>query len=152
MSQLSTRFRISSKSASHLIRFFMYNFVGALLPLAISLLVHRLGEIQPAPGAYAPEILVFGIMICATALGDLTDEAKIVGSDPQIQVVKGILIFGGLAIAAIFGVYQFDAIIGSGNAVLRTNIANAAIIMSGIAFAVGLSAEVLIAKIRGEAS
>jgi len=149
MQRLLGRVRPASASVSHVIRFLTYNFVGALLPLIISWTVRRLGEVPAPPGVYAPELLFFGVMISATALGDITDETKILGNAPSIQLIKGTLLFGAIGVAAIFGMYQYDAIIGSGNSAFRSNITDVTLIVVSVLFLASLTAEILIARIRG---
>ena len=138
-----------SATASHIVRFFMYNVVGALLPLSISWVVRKLGEVQAAPGAYAPELLFFGVMVSVTALGDLTDEEQSVGADWMIQLLKATLLFGALAVSSIFGVYQYDVIFGSNNVTFRDNITLFAVTSSGSLFLASFLAEIVVAKIRG---
>jgi hypothetical protein len=136
---------------SHLIRFLMYNFIGALLPLMVSWTVRRISDISAFPGAYAPELLFFAIMISATALGDITDEVKIVGKAPTFQLVKGALLFGAIAIASVYGMYQYDTIVGPGNIAFRNNITNLTVVLASILFVTSLLAELLVAQIRGKA-
>ncbi len=115
---------------TYLIRFLMYNFVGALLPMAISLIIRYLASSPSVPGIYAPELLFFAVMISATALGDITDETEITKNSPVFQFVKGALLFGAIAVAAIYGMYQYDSIIGLGNAKFRENITEFTLILS----------------------
>lgn len=129
----------------------MYNFVGALLPLMISWTIRYISEVPAPPGVYAPELLFFGVVISATALGDLTDEEKLAGSSPIFQLVKGVLLFGAITTAAIFGVYQYDVIIGPGNSIFRTNITGFSLVIAIVLFITSLLTEILIAKIRGAA-
>lgn len=119
------------------------------MPLSISWVVRKLGEVQAAPGAYAPELLFFGVMVSVTALGDLTDEEKSVGADWMIQLLKATLLFGALAVSSIFGVYQYDVIFGSSNITFRSNITLFALISSSLLFLASLLAEIVVAKIRG---
>lgn len=150
MSRTSSRGRTSA--AAHIIRFLTYNFVGALLPLAISWTVRRIGDVPARPGVYASELLFFAIMISATSLGDITDETRMVGNAPLFQLIKGALLFGAIGAAAIFGMYQYDAIIGAGNATFRGNITDFTLVVAAFLFATGLVAEILIARIRGAAA
>lgn len=135
---------------TYLIRFLMYNFVGALLPMAISLIIRYLASSPSAPGIYAPELLFFAVMISATALGDVTDETKIIDNTPTFQFIKGALLFGAIAVAAIYGMYQYDSIVGPGNTKFRENITKVTLILSFFLFVTSLLAEILIAKIRTE--
>ena len=127
----------------------MYNFIGALLPLMVSYIVRQVSAITALPGVYAPELLFFAIMVSATALGDITDETKIIGNAPVFQLVKGALLFGSLGLAAVYGMYQYDTIVGPGNIAFRNNITNFTLICALALFFTSLLAETLIAKIRG---
>jgi hypothetical protein len=126
----------------------MYNFIGALLPFMISWTVRRVSDISASPGVYAPELLFFAIMISATALGDITDEVKIVGKAPSFQLVKGALLFGAIGVASIYGMYQYDTIVGPGNIAFHNNITNFTLVFALILFVTSLLAEILVAKIR----
>ena len=134
---------------AHMIRFLMYNFVGALLPLSISYIIRQVASIPPSPGVYAPELLFFAIMVSATALGDITDETKMIGKAPVFQLLKGALLFGSLGLAAIYGMNQYDTIVGPGNDTFRSNITNFTLVCAIILFITSFLAETLIAKIRG---
>ena len=81
-------------------------------------------------------------MISATALGDITDEVKIVGKGPSFQAVKGALLFGGIAVASLYGMYQYDTIIGPGNIAFRNNITGFALILALILDIIGIKYEV----------
>lgn len=140
----------SSISFAYLVRFIMYNLVGALLPLGISFTIRQVASVQAQPGVYASELLFFGIMISATALGDITDESKKLGSDVLFQIIRGALLFGCIGVAAIFGVYQYDAIVGPGNQNFRLNITNLSIVTSSFLLITSLLAEILIARNKAD--
>lgn len=133
--------------AAHLIRFLIYNFFGALLPLFISLFIRHISNITHRPGVYTPELLFFSIMISATALGDITDEIKLY-KKTSFQIIKGVLIYGSIGAAIIFGMFQYDAIVGPGNIPFRENITKSSLVISVILFLTSFSAEFLIAKIK----
>lgn len=125
----------------------MYNFVGALLPLFIALFIRHISNITPRPGVYTPELLFFSIMISAIALGDITDEIKLF-KKTMFQIVKGILMFGSIVSGIIFGMYQYDAIVGPGNIPFREHITNSSLIIAVFLFLTSFVAEFLIAKIK----
>lgn len=133
---------------AHLIRFLMYNLVGALLPLFISLFIHYICNITPHAGVYTPELLFFSIMISATALGDVTDEIKLY-EKMTFQLTKGILIFGSIGAAIIFGMFQYDAIVGPGNILFRENITKFSLIIAIFLFLISFITEFIVAKIKG---
>jgi cellulose synthase/poly-beta-1,6-N-acetylglucosamine synthase-like glycosyltransferase len=135
---------------SHMIRFMMYNCLGALLPVGIAWLLRCLSGVYAVAGAYAQEWLFFAVMISATSLGDLTDETNIIGSNPRFQIAKGTLLMGCIFVAAIYGTYQYDVIVGSGNLSFRSNIGNAAVVLAAALFVLSTTVEVYIAKIRAE--
>jgi hypothetical protein len=134
--------------AGRLIRFLMYNFVGALLPLFISLFIHHIANMTPHSGVYSPELLFFSIMISATALGDITDEIKLFKLS-IFQLIKGLLIFGAIGAAIIFGMFQYDNIVGPGNIAFQENITKYSLIIAIFLFFVSFIAEFLLAKING---
>jgi NO-binding membrane sensor protein with MHYT domain len=134
--------------AAHLIRFLMYNFIGALLPLFISLFIRNIANITHRPGVYTPELLFFSIMISATALGDVTDEIKLY-KKTIFQLIKGALIFGSIGAAIIFGMFQYDAIVGPGNIGFRENITKYSLTIAVFLFITSFMAEFLVAKING---
>jgi hypothetical protein len=135
--------------SSDLIRFLVYNLVGALLPLIISWTVRHLANILPSSGVYAPELLFFAIMISATAIGDITDEARVIGTSWLFQLLRGTLLFGAIGAATVYGMYQYDSIIGPGNTAFRGNITNFTLTIGIVLFFVSLLAEILVSKIRG---
>lgn len=143
---------ISPTLASHITRFLIYNMAFALLPLFFNLLLRATVGVQPTPGVYAPELLIFGVVISATALGDLSDESRIFGSAPRIQLIRALLLLGAIMAAGFFGLFQYDAIFGSANSTFRNNITPLALILGVVLFAASISAEILVGKIRGQQS
>ncbi|HEY0072375.1 MAG TPA: hypothetical protein VGE04_20640 [Chloroflexia bacterium] len=110
-----------------------------------------MGNVVAPPGVYAPELLFFAVMISAIALGDVADEARATGDDPFFQLVRGVLMFGGLVAAALFGIYQYDQIVGPGDISFRDNVTSWAVWLAGPLFITSLAAEILIMKIQGAA-
>ncbi len=149
MSKSTGGARLAGVFWTHLIRFLMYNFVGALLPLMISWTVRHLANIPASSDVYAPELLFFAIMISATAIGDVTDEQRVLGNEPLFQLIRGVLLFGAIAIAAVYGMYQYDAIVGPGNTAFHRNISVFTLVVAIFLGATSFLAEVLLARIRG---
>ena len=110
-----------------------------------------MGSVPAIPGVYAPELLFFGIMISATALGDITDEARIIENTLLFQAIKGVLLFGAIGVAALYGMYQYDAIVGPGNIAFRSSITGVTLVAAVFSFLTSFSAEFLLVKIRGAA-
>ncbi len=150
MSKIPLNFPTAPTLASHISRFLIYNMTFALLPLLFTALVRGLGAVQAAPGVYAPELFIFGTVLSATALGDLTDESRIMGYATRVQWIKGLLLLGGFVSAACFGLFQYDAILGSANSNFRSNITGVALIISIVLLLSSLSAEYLVGRIRQE--
>jgi hypothetical protein len=136
---------------SRLIRFSLYNIVFALLPLIISASIRQIASLATPAGVYAPEILFFAVMISATALGDISDEVKVTGSSPFFQLLRGALMLGAIASAALFGMYQYDQIVGPGFPPFRENITWYAIAMGVVFLIFSVVAEVLLGRIQGRA-
>ncbi len=134
--------------SSYLIRFIGFNVGFALLPLAASVAVRILAEITPPAGAYAQELLFFAVSVSATALGDLTDERFAGGVRWLFDLLKVVLIISVAVAALLFGFYQYEAIIGPGNANIRNNITPLSIWMAFLTLMVSLTAEILIAYTR----
>jgi hypothetical protein len=131
---------------AHIIRFLSYNFLGALFPVLISLIVHGLGKKEPTPGIYTPEFLFFAVVISATALGDITDEKKLVQNNPLVQLVKAMLLWGALSVAVIYGLYLYGAIIGPENQEVRNRVSCISPIIAVVLFLASLLAEIMLAK------
>ncbi len=144
--------RSTSALAAHLIRFLMYNFVGALFPAFISFLLHTVANVPAPSGTYAPELLFFAIMISFTALGDITDETRVSGDSPFFQLIKGILSFGAFTAAVFLGAYQLNVIAGLGSTSFRDNITTWTLIIATFLFLPSFATEFFIAKIKAEAS
>jgi hypothetical protein len=87
-------------------------------------------------------------MISATALGDVTDEIKLY-EKMTFQLTKGILIFGSIGAAIIFGMFQYDAIVGPGNILFRENITKYSLIIAIFLFLISFITEFIVAKIKG---
>lgn len=118
---------ISSSDASiHLIRFTAYNVIGAMIPLLLAAIIRRMGRVGEPPGAYSQELLFFAVMVSATSLGDLTDEREL-SDRPVFHVMKNILIVCCIVVAGLFGIYEYDVIIGSSNKFIGESLNSAAV-------------------------
>lgn len=148
MAKNSRKIKQEPSLRSHMIRFIGFNVCFALIPLVASVGVRYLAEITPPSGAYAQEILFFAVSVSAAALGDLMDE-RFTGSIRWLfELLKIVLMIVVVVSALLFGFYQYEAIIGPGNAKIRTNITPFAIVMMIATLAVSIMAESIIGYIR----
>jgi len=134
-----------------LLRFLIYNVVFALVPLMLSIIIRQLSNVTAPAGVYAPELLFFAVMVSATALGEISDEARLTGSEPLFQILRGLLMIGAVGAGALFGMYQFDQIVGPGSLAFRENITILALVMGIIFFILSMAAEVLLGRIQRSA-
>jgi hypothetical protein len=84
------------KLGNRLVHFFTYNVLFALFPLANSLFLHSLGNNEPFGEALAksPELLFFGLMVSAIAMGDLTDIVAPARWTFIVKILKSALLLG----------------------------------------------------------
>ncbi len=143
---------VRGNSTAYMIRFLEYNLAFAFMPAIFSITLHLIGNVAPAPGAYAPELLFFAIMIAATALGDITDETRLIGNEGLLQFLKAVLLLGAVGSALVFGWYQYDSILGPGNATFRANITGLTFWIALFALVASVSTEILISRIHGESN
>jgi uncharacterized membrane protein len=133
---------------ARLIRFLTYNLFFALLPLIISIVLRLLRNIVVPGGAYASELLFFGIMISATVMGDMTDEIKLIGGDAKFELMRSIMMYGAVFSAILYGSYFYDSISPNGNSIFQSNVSTLSIFLAIMLFSAGTSIELLIVKIQ----
>lgn len=134
---------------TQVLRFLIYNVLFALLPLAIAFVIRFLAE-RPAPlSAYIPEIMFLGILVSITAMGDIGNERMRISERLTFDVVHTVLLICVIIEVAIFGAYTYDTLEHPLESQFRSNVAIAAIVLTPIMCLTGITAEVLLARMRG---
>jgi len=151
MQETWSRITSSDSIKAHLIRFFSYNVLGALLPVGISLFIHLIGKKQPSLDKYTSDLLFFAIVIGATTLGDITDERKVVQNNPLVQVVKANLLWGTIVVGIIYGLFLYGVIIGPENSDVRSSLSVISLVLAIGLFFAGFFAEIMLADSREKA-
>jgi uncharacterized membrane protein len=146
-----SRLKPTDATLIHLIRFFMFNVGGALLPLSIIWSIRSMAEFAEPREGYAAEWLFFGIMVSATAIGDMMDESRRIGYPPLFYLLNLALVIGIAYLAAIYGSYQLAVLVEPEVANLHTNIGIRSFRIAMALFSVSMLVEVTIARIRGSA-
>jgi hypothetical protein len=99
---LSFRYRI--------FRFITFNVLFAFIPVFISSGFRTFENAGEPLSKYVPDFLFFGIVICATVLGDIFDEL-FRGDAKETLLFSGVALIIGLIFAAVaYGGYQLDTI------------------------------------------
>lgn len=135
--------------ANRLVRWFTYNVTFALLPLACSLLLRALaGKLNIEDVAKSPEVLFFSLIVCATALGDLSEVAKPIGRDITLKIFRSVLLFGAVFSAILYGSLLYDTAIGPGSAAFRSRLLTVSVLMAVAFFILSTVVEAILGKIE----
>ena len=97
-------------------RWFRYNVVAALLPLIVTWFIYYLiDRLNTETMSSSPELLIFILILSATALGDLNDVNDYAKGTPTLGVIKTILFIGTLAPAILYGSFVFTSLYKTSN-------------------------------------
>lgn len=141
---------ISSRAVSkRLIRWFTYNFIFALIPLAATLSIHGLaGKLTFVALVNSPEILFFALMVGATASGDISEVSAPFERDIQFRIFKSFLQIGTAVAALFYGVFIYDSVINPNPTIFRSRLFLVSIGLAVVLFGVGTAVEVILGKIE----
>jgi hypothetical protein len=132
-----------------LIRWFFLNFIFAFTPLAVGLVAQSLigqltiNDLQNN----LSEILFFSIMICVTSISDLDDIIKAASEDMLMTGIRQLFIFGAVWSSVLYAFFVFYSSSGLNVPEFKIRLTYYAVPIAVTVFAVGLSTQVLIARI-----
>src|SRR3954468_17294826 len=101
---------------NRLVRWFTFAVGFALLPLAATLLLRYLNATLSRRALEdSPEILFFSLMICATALSDISELRSTAGADPILRILWSALLLGASVSAMLYGSFMYDRLATGGS-------------------------------------
>lgn len=137
--------------AKRLVRWFTFNVVFALFPLATALLFRNLaGKLTTDDIAKSPEILFFALMVSATALGDLFELFPSIGWDALLSTMGAILLIGAMFSAILYGGLLYNSMVEAGAEAFRSRLLTYSVILAIALFAVSTATEVMLGRIEGK--
>jgi hypothetical protein len=141
---------VSSRAISQrLIRWFTYNFIFALIPIAASLAIHGLaGQLTFVALVNSPEILFFALMVGATASGDISEVSAPLEHDIQFRLFKSFLLVGTAVAALFYGVFIYDSVINPVPTIFRSRLLLVSIGLAVVMFGVSTAVEAILGKIE----
>ncbi|HEX8163385.1 MAG TPA: hypothetical protein VF538_16055 [Pyrinomonadaceae bacterium] len=133
-------------------RWFWFNFVFALLPLILGVLIRFLGnKLDFQAIASSPEVLFFSLMISATSIGDAIENRKIDKNETLFTNMWCALLFSGFFSAGLYGCLLVDTIFNLNLAVFRSNLLYFSILLAVASLTVSFFTQLWIAKVEGSA-
>jgi hypothetical protein len=90
-------------------------------------------------------------MVCATALGDLTESSVAVGRDLVLRILSSALLFGAALAAILYGVFLHAQIANSGSLDFQERLLSIAVWMSIVFLALATTVQILLGRIKEEA-
>jgi hypothetical protein len=134
---------------NRLVRWFTFTVGFALLPLTVSILLNYLrGSEILATLQRSPELLFFCLMVCATALGDITESSVAVGRDIVLRILSSALLLGAVVSAILYGSFLNEQMAVAGSAAFQRRLFTLAALMSLLFLGLGTVVQVLLARIE----
>jgi hypothetical protein len=134
---------------NRLIRWFTFTIVFALVPLGTSVLLRHLeGEPMGETLRTSPELLFFSLMVCATALGDLTEAMVKGAADLLLRGLFSALLVGAVASAILYGSFIYSSVSTTGAATFRSNLAQISALLAVVFGLLGTAVQVLLGRIE----
>ena len=87
-------------------------------------------------------------MICATALGDLTETTVGIGKDLFLRMLSSALLFGAALSAILYGSFTYDQISGQSSAAFQSAVLTLSFWMSGVFLVLGTLVQIFIARLE----
>ena len=137
---------------TRLIRWFFFNLLFALTPLASMLVIRFLLDklSLKAIEDNLSEILFFSIMVSVTALDDLNEIIRNFTNDALLSSIRLFLLLGAVWYVILYGFFIFDSAIDVATSLnivgFRSKLMYASIWLATILFIVSTSAEILISR------
>lgn len=131
-----------------MLRWFFLNFLFALIPLTIVILIRALTTNLSfvSMEEHTSEILFFAIMVCISASADLSELAEAFHKDSLLQAFQYLLIFGAIISAMLYGALVFDIVVGANVASFRSNLLRYSIIVAISLFIFSTSVEYFLGR------
>jgi hypothetical protein len=143
---------MKSRVSKRLFRWFSYNIGFALFPLALTIIVRSLDDKLSVQNlADSPEILFFGIMSGATALGDISEMRTVMSRNTALLIFQWVLLVGTVFCGALYGTLIFSLLESPNSAMYRINLFRLALAIVGLVFLVSTLVQIVLGKIKGEA-
>lgn len=110
--------------------------------------LRALTNIIAQPNEYAPDFIFLSVVICATTLGDISDQLWQGKARPELLYGVLALVLGIIIAAGLFGIYLYDSVVGPGNDLFRHRITLVAIGLFVLICIAGIAIEAFIAKLQ----
>jgi phosphotransferase system glucose/maltose/N-acetylglucosamine-specific IIC component len=130
-------------------RFLKYNVVFALLPLVIVWGMRALANKSAPLSAYVPELLFLAIMVSITAIGDIGDYRQRISTWLRFDIIQSTLLMGVILAVALYAAYTYDSLTFPEGSVFRTNVTIVTAVLAPLLCLAGITAEVLLARVKG---
>lgn len=136
--------------AKRLVRWFTFNVVFALFPLATALLFRNLaGKLTADDIVKSPEVLFFALMVSASALGDLFEVLPSIGWDTLLASLGAILLIGAFFSAILYGGLLYNSMLAVTEAEpFRSRLLWYAVFLATSLFGVSTTTEIMIERIK----
>jgi len=135
--------------SKRLSKWFWFNFVFALTPLGLMILIRILGDkltIQDI--ADSPELLFFSLMLSATSVGDAIENQKLNEGETLFMNMRYALLFLAVISAVLYGCFLLDSVLSLHLSAFRSNLLYFSILLAIASFAMSLATQIWIAKLE----
>ena len=136
--------------SKRLSKWFWFNFVFALTPLGLMVLIRILGDkLTLQDVADSPELLFFSLMISATSIGDAIENRKLDEKAMLFTNMWCALLFLAGVSAVLYGCFLLDSVLKLQLAAFRSNLLYVSILLAAASFGLSLATQIWIGKVEG---
>jgi len=137
----------STALGRRLVRWVTYNLGVALIPLVASIAIHWLtAKLTWNAIANSPEILFFTLVVCASAMGDLSESTAVIGRTVTASILYSGLLLGLISSAILYGCLLYDGIAGPGSIDFRLQLLRMSVTLAVVFFLVSTIAEIYMGR------
>jgi hypothetical protein len=118
-----------------------------LIPLAASVAIRWLtAKLTWNEIASSPEILFFTLVVCASAMGDLSESTALIGRTVTASALYSAFLLGLISSAILYGCLLYDGIAGPGSVGFRLQLLRMSVVLAAVFFLVSTIAEIYLGR------
>jgi hypothetical protein len=149
MSSMTPPVNVSSQRGKRLSRWFWFNFVFALMPLMLAILIRILSsKLSFQDIASSSEVLFFSLMLSATSIGDAIENSKLDKNHVRFTNMWCALLFVAIISSVLYGCLLLDTILNLQLAVFRSKLFYLSVLLALASFGISFSTQLWIAKVE----
>lgn len=152
MSSQTDQRKKAARKGKRLSRWFWFNFVFALTPLMLVIVIRLLSnKLTFQDIASSSEILFFSLMLSATSIGDAIENSKLDRNEVLFTNMWCALLFVAIISSVLYGCLLFDTVLNLNLEVFRSKLFYLSLLLALASLSISFITQLWIAKVEGTA-